>query len=155
MENTFDGSFKFTNTSKEDFKVLWNNKEYTFPAESTCPMVIPGESLENIQEIRKKFALKWAQREFAKSKEWKAIEKEGNKHHTPATYNESILESYVQQCLNPLPLSATSVKDAPKKDIKFVDGGSVILGEQVSTGSLSASDGAFKDYTPPSFGKME
>jgi len=54
MMETFDGVFKFTNASKEDFKVLWNNKEYTFPAESTCPMIIPGEMPENVQEIRKK-----------------------------------------------------------------------------------------------------
>jgi len=149
-----DGVFKFTNASKEDFKVLWNNKEYIFPAESTCPLIIPNTTPEEIQSIRKKFALKFAQREFAKSKEWKAIEKEGNKHLTPATYNEAILEPYIQQCLSPLPLGSAKVNAGVSNEPKFIDGGSVVLGDQVSVGSLSAKDGEFADYTPPVLGKM-
>lgn len=45
---TFDGVFKFTNATDEDFAVLWNNKEYVYPANTSCPMVIANESAENI-----------------------------------------------------------------------------------------------------------
>lgn len=112
MGSEFDGVFRFTNASDEDFKVLWNNKEYTFAKQTTSPMVILGESLENIQEIRKKFAFKYAQREFFKTKEYKKLEKSGG--ITPATYSDSVYEPYINQCLSPLPISKAIVKDLPR-----------------------------------------
>lgn len=156
MENNdFDGVFRFTNASKEDFKVMWNSKEYTFPAESTCPLIIQGESLENIQEIRKKFAKKYAQREFEKSAEGKKIAKEGSKHVSPATYDEAILNPWIQQCLDPLPLAAAKVAVVPIKKPEFIDGGTAILGEGGSLNSLTSKDGEFKDYIPPVLGQMQ
>ncbi len=62
MENLgfdFDGVFRFTNATKEDFTALWNNKEYVFPAGTCCPIVIPDESLENIQEIHTRRCRRW------------------------------------------------------------------------------------------------
>lgn len=149
-----DGVVKFTNASDEDFMALWNNKEYTFPAKTTCPMVIPNEPSENIQEICKKFAMKYAQRELSKSKAYKAIEKEAAKHISPATYDEKILQEYVDQCLAPLPIGEASVKDIPKQKIQFRDGGSAILGEGANVAGLSSADGAFKEYIPPELGAM-
>lgn len=151
---TFDGVFKFSNPSDEDFAVLWNNKEYTYPAHTSTPMIIAGESSENIQEIRKKFAMKYAQRELSKSKAFKAIEKEASKHVMPATYDEKILQEYIDQCLSPLPLGVASVREIPKQKIQFRDGGSAILGEGANVSSLSSADGAFKEYIPPELGAM-
>jgi hypothetical protein len=149
--NNFDGVFKFTNASKEDFSVMWNSKEYTFPAESTCPLIIPGETLENIQNIRKRFALKYAQRELAKSPEGIKLAKEGAKHFSPATYNESILEKYIETCLNPLPIAQATVKEIKKSKTKFVDNGTAIIGEGQSLQSVSKE---FDEYVPPELGKM-
>lgn len=152
MENTnFDGVFKFTNVSDKDFTVMWNSKEYTFPAKSTCPLIISGETLENIQNIRKRFALKFAQRELAKSKEGMALEKEGAKHFMPATYNESILEKYIETCLNPLPIAQASVKVVEKKKTKFIDNGTMVVGEGQGTKAISEG---FNDYVPPELGAM-
>jgi hypothetical protein len=149
MEN-FDGVFKFTNNSDEAFTALWNNKEYVFPSMTRCPMVIPNE-----QVIRKKFALNWAQREFAKSKEAKALDKEGKKHFSPATYDElTVLAPWIQMCLDPLPLAEATVKEGKKEKLDFVDGGSAVLGGQVSTASLGAADGPFKEFVPTEFGSM-
>ena len=64
IPESFDGVFKFTNNTSEDFTGLWNNKEYSFPKKTSCPMIILGEPLVNIQEITKKFAYKLATREF-------------------------------------------------------------------------------------------
>lgn len=150
----FDGVIKASNPSNEDFVFLWNNKEYTFPARTRCPMIIENESLENIQEIRKKAALKYAQRELAKSKAFKAIEKEASKHITPATYDEKLLQEYVDQFLAPLPIGMATVRAIPKRNIAFRDGGTAILGEKTSIGKLSSADGEFKDYVPPELGAM-
>ncbi len=149
----FDGVFKFTNASNEEFVALWNNKEYRFPPQSTCPLIIPGETLENIQNIRKMFALKYAKRELFKSPQGLKIEKEGAKHFNPATYDEAILEQYVQQCLTPLPISVVEVKELPRKKAKSIDNGTQVIGD-ASVSSLSSSDGAFKDFVPPTIGKM-
>lgn len=150
----FDGVFKFTNASKEDFTAMWNNVEYTYPAETRCPMVIPNEPAENIQNIRKRFALKYAQREFSKSVQGKAIEKEGQKHFMPATWNEKLLEPHIQQCLSPLPIASAVARRVPKVKTETIDGGTAVIGDASSIGSLSSSEGAFKDYTPPELGKM-
>ena len=153
MDTVFDGSFKFTNNSKEDFTFFWNNKEYIFPAESSSPMIIANESLENIQEIRKRAAYKWAVRELFKSPEGRKLEKVGSGFLNPATYDEKILEPYIQQCLNPLPIKAAVVKEGKSK-AKTPKEGTVALGNS-SVGSMSSRDGEFADYVPPVLGSME
>lgn len=143
----FDGVFRFTNATTEDFKVLWNNKEYTYPAETSCIMIIPEESSENIQSIRKKFAYKLAVREFHKSKEYKSMVKLGGLH--PATYDEKVLEPWIQQCLSPLPIGKVVTKDLPKDNEANYTGS-----KAVSNGSVQQLAGEFKEYTPPELGKM-
>lgn len=115
----FDGVFRFTNATDEDFVGLWNNKEYIFPAKSCCPMIIPNETLENIQEIRKKWAYKLATREFYKTKEYVRMSKMGK--GLPPTYDDKILEPWIEQCLKPLPEARAKVKEGKKmseKDFK-------------------------------------
>ncbi len=113
ISDEFDGVFRFSNNSDEDFKVLWNNKEYTFPARTRSPMIIQNESLENIQEIRKKFAYKWAEREWFKSEEYQRMSKMGN--GLPPTRQDTVLEPLIQQCLEPLPLSKAIITEGKKR----------------------------------------
>lgn len=106
----FDGTFRFTNPSKEDFIGIWAKKQYLFPAESTTPIIILEHSPLEIQHIRKKFAKDLAEREWYKSKGYKLLAgqegKPGNRPlnsiHQAAAYTISDLEPYIQQCLKPL-----------------------------------------------------
>lgn len=114
--NDFDGVFRFTNPTDEDFTFLWNNKEYLFKSQTTSPMIIANESLENIQEIRKKAAYKLAVREFYKGGEFKRLN--GVKTATPATYDEKVLEPMIEQCLSPLPQAKAKVREVPKVNLR-------------------------------------
>lgn len=119
LPEDFDGTFRFSNPSNEDFIGVWNKKEYLFPAGTTTPIVINDHSPLEVQHIRKKFAKDLAEREFYKSKEYKVFaDQEGmpgnrvmNSIHQAATYNMKDLEVYIQQCLKPLPVSKLIVKD--------------------------------------------
>lgn len=114
METTqqdFDGVFRFTNATTEDFKFLWNNREYTFKAGTCSPMLISGETPENVQEIRKKAAKKLALREFYKSQGYNDLVTLGNKSAMgiPPTFNEEELAPWIQECLQPLPIAKAEV----------------------------------------------
>lgn len=116
----FSGVFMFTNPTKKDRKYLWNNKEYMFPAESTVPLIIPSETLENIQEIRKRFAFRMAEErlyegEVAESgfNYKKAKEMGGG---LPPTFDQKILEPWIHECLKPLPIKRASIQAGKKID---------------------------------------
>ena len=127
-QKDFDGVFRFTNPTDEDFIALWNNKEYTFPANKTVPLIIPNETLENIQEIRKKFAYKLAVREFYSSKEYNKMSKMGN--GLPPTFDEKILEPMIEKCLLSLPESRATVKQAkPVFDERKLKGSKAVSGK--------------------------
>jgi hypothetical protein len=120
----FSGVFYFTNPTDKERKYLWNNIEYTFPAESTVPLIIPTETLENIQEIRKRFAYRMAEErlfdgepvldrsgkvvfEYEKAKEMgKGL---------PPTFDAKILEPMIKECLKPLPIKRAVI--TPGKEI--------------------------------------
>ena len=55
--NYRDGVFYFSNTSKDEFKALWNNVEYIFAPESCSAIMIPDHTALQIQQIRKQWAL--------------------------------------------------------------------------------------------------
>ena len=117
MENNneeFSGVFMFTNPTDKERKYLWNNKEYTFPAESTVPLIIPTETLENIQEIRKRFAYKMAEERFYESEQYKKMKDMGG--GIPPTFDPKILEPMIQECLKPLPIKRSAVKEGKKID---------------------------------------
>ena len=109
MTEEFDGVLRFSNNSDEDFVVLWNNKEYLFPAKTCSPMLIENETLEAMQEIRKKFAYKWAEREWFKGKEYKKFVKMGGAL-PPLRDDKVSLEPLVQMCLSPLPVGKVKTK---------------------------------------------
>jgi hypothetical protein len=114
----FDGTFKFTNPSDEDFIGVWGSKEYLFPSETTSPMIMTEYSPLEIQHIRKKFAKDLAEREFYKSKSYKMMSgqegKPGNRTmnsiHQAATYTLTDLEPYIKACLKPLKGGVVTVK---------------------------------------------
>lgn len=141
-----DGVFFFTNPTKEDFKALWNNKEYTFTAKTTTPLVIANEPPENVQHIRKLFAKKLALREFHNSKRYQELVKKGG--YIPATYDEDTeLGPVIQSCLLPLPKGEMQVKELPRDDERNYKGTKPIKG----TANLNE---VFKDYEIPTLGQM-
>ncbi len=120
MDEDFDGVFRFTNNSEEEFKVLWNNKEYTFAPKSRSPMIIQGETLENIQAIRKKWAFKWAEKEWFKSSRYQDLMEMGRKAGGIfPTRDDKELEPYIQMCLSPLPISRAKIKEGKKEDLNI------------------------------------
>ena len=144
INDEFDGVFRFTNATDEDFKVLWNSKEYTYPAGTSSPMIIPNESLENIQEIRKRFAYKLAVREFYKGKLYHEMSKMGG--GLPPTFDDKILQPWIDQCLVPLPKAFAQVKEMPKEKIR--------LSGSKAVGSKDNLNETFKDDVPETLGKM-
>jgi len=119
LPEDFDGVFKFTNHTDEDFTAKWNKVEYTFPANKTSPMIMNFTPVE-IQAIRKKFARELALREFYKSPKFKAM----NAHvpgGTPSTYTDADLTEFVQKCLVPLAISTARAKVTKSKALEDVN----------------------------------
>lgn len=120
LPEDFDGTFKFSNPSKEDFIGVWGQKHYLFPAGTTVPLIMTEHSPIEIQHIRKKFAKDLAEREFYKSKGYEILRgqegKSGNRNfnsiHQAAAYTLKDLEPYIQSCLEPLPISKLLSKQA-------------------------------------------
>lgn len=111
----FDGVFRFSNPSNEDFVGVWNSKEYLFPAGTMTPLIMSDHTPLEIQHIRKKFAKDLAEREFFKSRKYEAFRKrEGEKDNLgliiprgqgmshAGQYTLTDLEPYIQSCLQPL-----------------------------------------------------
>lgn len=109
----FDGVFRFTNATSEDFTAKWGNVAYTFPAQKTTPMIIPGATPEEVQHIRKKFAKELAIREFYKSPRFLKLN-DTPMGGTAATYTEDELTRFIQTCLEPLPIAQATVEVLPK-----------------------------------------
>jgi hypothetical protein len=120
LPSNFDGTFRFTNPSDEDFIGRWNSKEYLFPAKSTVPLLMPEHSPLEIQYIRKKFARDLAEREFYRSKSYQGLAGQegtsGNRVfsgiHQAATYTWKDLVPYIDQCLTSLPEKELRSKQA-------------------------------------------
>lgn len=114
----FDGVFRFTNSSDQEFKARWGGIEYTFPAAKTIPLIIPGATPEEVQHIRKKFAGEWALNEFAKTDKFKKLNEHIPGGH-PAPYTESDLAPFIAKCLEPLPLAQAAMRMIPKDNDNF------------------------------------
>lgn len=130
LPEDFDGTFRFTNWTDEEFIGKWGGKEYHFPAQFTSPIIIPDHSPLQIQQIRKKFAKDLAEREFYRSKQYEALRTtEGMKEngmvvprlnsiHQAATYSLNELTPFIQRCLEPLPVGKAQVTEAPKVEME-------------------------------------
>jgi hypothetical protein len=116
LPEDFDGVFRFTNFSDEDFVAKWDKVEYTFPANKTSPMVMNATPVE-IQNIRKKFARELAEREFYKTPKFNKM----NEHvpgGKPALYTDSDLQPFIQKCLEPLPIVHARTRVLPKDNLE-------------------------------------
>lgn len=114
----FNGTFYFTNYSNEEFKARWNSKEYTFPPESSVPMIILDATPIEIQNIRKKFAKELAEREFFKSDRMAYIEAQNPRHtlssfRSAVGYQDSDLKPFIQRSLEPLKVEKMKVHLVP------------------------------------------
>ncbi len=121
LPEDFDGVFRFTNWTEEDFLAKWDSREYRFPAKKRTPMVIINASPLEVQNIRKKFAKELAEREFFKSERAKAMtEKRGelNSIHQANSYSLDDLQGYIQRCLEPLAIGKATVRQAPTDDLE-------------------------------------
>lgn len=121
----FSGVYMFSNPTDKERKYLWNNKEYIFPAESTVPLIIPTETLENIQEIRKRFAFRMAEErlfegEPVKNREGKVVfeylKAMEMGRGLPPTFDQKILEPMIEECLKPLPIKRAVIQEGQKLD---------------------------------------
>lgn len=152
-----DGVFYFTNPglvksrTKEgdittDWSALWNNREYTFKGKTTVPLIIANEPPENVQNIRKLFAKKYAQAWFFQSKRYQDLVKKGG--YIPATYDEDAeMGTVIQACLTPLPKSQAEVKDIPREsESDFKASKAVQSGQDLNR--------IFDSYEPPILGKV-
>ncbi len=124
LPQDFDGVFKFTNFTEEDFITSWNSIEYTFPAMKSSPMIISGATPEEVQSIRKRFARRLAEREFYKSERFKKMNKGTNV--IPATYSDDELTPFIQKCLTPLEIAPITSKALPKDSEKNYKGSKVV-----------------------------
>lgn len=119
LPENFDGVFRFTNWTDEEFVGKWGNKEYHFAPNATSPMIIPEHSPLEIQHIRKKFAKDLSEREFYKSKKYEIFRKPegtlGNRTmsgiHTASTYTIDDLAEGIQKCLTPLEMKKAFVQN--------------------------------------------
>jgi hypothetical protein len=116
----FDGVFRFTNWTDEDYTDRWNNVAYTFPAMKTVPLIVATETPEGTQHVRRKFAKGLAEREYFKSEKYKGMI--GNEKNptlmTGLTYNLDDLAPFIQKCLEPLPLARAALEVLPRNTEK-------------------------------------
>lgn len=115
--NYLNGVFYFSNSDTKDFIAMWNNIEYIFPAMTCSPMLIPGVTPEEMQEIRKRFAKKWAIDRWYEGREYKKMVKEGGR--IPAIPNEKIYEPLIQMCLSPLPIVEVKTNKVGKEKREY------------------------------------
>jgi hypothetical protein len=129
----FDGTFRFTNWTDEDFTATWGKKEYRFPAGTTSPILMPDQTTLEIQQIRKKFAKDLAEREYFKSTRYEherlregpkddmgMIQPRGQGMSHAGQYSLDTLTPYIQRCLLPLQVSKAEVKDSPKAPLENI-----------------------------------
>ncbi len=117
----FDGVFRFTNFTNEDFKAKWGSREYLFPAGKMTPMIISGATPEEVQNIRKKFAKELAEREIYKTDIVKKLDAQNPQHvinsiNAAVTYNPKDLEQFITRCLEPLPVAQAYSETLPSGD---------------------------------------
>lgn len=126
LPQDFDGVFRFTNWSEDEFVGVWGKKEYHFPPLATSPMIIPEHSPLEIQHIRKKFAKDLAEKEFFKSEKYEQLRSPegtlGNRTmsgiQTASTYTLTDLADGIQKCLKPLEVKRAFISDVSQVSLE-------------------------------------
>lgn len=123
----FDGIFRFTNWTDEEFIGIWGKKEYKFPPNATSPMIMTYHSPLEIQNIRKKFAKDLAERDFYKGQKYKQFmmsEKNSdgtprlNSIHQATAYSLDDLAEGIQKCLVPLQVGKVIIENVNETPIE-------------------------------------
>lgn len=155
LPENWDGQFKFSNWTDEDFVGKWGGKEYHYPAGTMSVMVIADASPLEVQYIRKKMAYDLAVREYFKTKKYQNLLKqertaEGmpiqNSIHQAGTYNDEDIKPLMLRCLEPLELVPVIVTQAPPDntiDKLSRDGDGNLVSEAIDT-KVSLKDRARK-----------
>lgn len=127
LPENFDGTFRFTNWTDEEFVGKWGGKEYHFAALSTAPMIMPEFTPLEVQYIRKKFAKDLAEREYFNSKGYKNLRKQEvnsdgtarlNSMNQAGTYSLNELSPFIQKALEPLEISKILVTKSEKASLE-------------------------------------
>ncbi len=154
INEEFDGVFRFTNPTKQERKYLWNNKEYIFPGESTVPLIIPTETLENIQEIRKRFAFRMAEERLYEGEitptgyDYNKMKEMGR--GMPPTFDPKILEPWIEECLKPLKVNRATIKQGSKIDDESRYKATKAVGENADLADVFREE----NQSIPTLGKM-
>lgn len=93
--------FYFTNNSEEAWSTQWNKVIYTYPAKRRTRMSIHGATPEEVQNIRKMFAERYAQEQYMKTKDFNDRNKPLEGHY-PVVYGKNVLQPWIDSCLVPL-----------------------------------------------------
>lgn len=121
LPKDYKGTLHFTNFSDEDFTAKWDNVAYTFPAKSTVPLQIATASPIQTFNIRMMFAKQLADREFRKSARAGTLNKKNEgvqSIHAAVSYTETELDSYINQCLKPLPITEVRTETVETEGVK-------------------------------------
>jgi hypothetical protein len=159
-DNYLNGVFYFSNNADEDFHAWWNSVRYTFPAHTASPMIIAAEPPEGVQNIRKRFAQKWAEEQLSGSKAMAMLEKGGGKLATlypPVSPYYSALEPLIQSCLEPLPIEQASVKSETPIERTLEKGRvkpTIKASRPVNSGEKATKIIDAEDPTPQEVGKL-
>lgn len=116
LPEDFDGTFRFTNFTNEEFKTRWNNKEYTFPPMATTPILIYDATPLEIQSIRKKFARELAVKVYYGTDKFNKMNSIVDRK--PPTYTDDDLTPFIQRCLESLPIARATVKEMDRDSDK-------------------------------------
>ncbi len=116
LPKDFDGIFRFTNSTDEEFVTRWNNVEYRFPPMSTTPILINTATPLEIQNIRKKFARELAVKQYYGTDKFKKMD--SIKDKKPPTYTDDDLTPFIQKCLEPLAPGRAVVRELERDNEK-------------------------------------
>lgn len=142
-----DTVFYFTNASDEDWSTQWNKIVYTFPAQRRTRMSIRGETPENVQNIRKMFATRFATEMYSKTD---AFKKRATpiENKIPVPYNVTVLQPYIDTCLKPLPIGKIKSEELKEDQTEKFGRGTQPLPDN------GAPYDVFKDVPVKSYGEM-
>ena len=147
LEDEDDTVFYFTNASDEDWSTQWNKVIYTFPAQRRTRMAIRGSTPEEVQNIRKMFAERYAIQKYAETAEY-AKRNTPIENKSPIPYNKTVLQPYIDSCLKPLPKAKQISNKVESDDSDKFQGDTQPLGD------TSAPYDVFKDKPVKVYGEM-
>lgn len=146
-EEDDDTVFYFSNNSDEDFVTQWDKVKYTYPANRRTRMSIRGATPEEVQNIRKMFAERYAQQQYMKTKDF-ADRNKPLEGHYPVVYGKNVLQPWIDACLVPLPKAKQLTEKGEVMDIA-TSGSSIPLDDK----SGSPYD-VFKNAEVKTYGQM-